>query len=65
MKPRIEATGAPLVRERHDGGQVKLTTFIPLKIRKRGGSKVVVRPDGETSAPGNSALNMTSPCKWH
>ena len=61
MKPRIEATGAPLARERHDGGQVKLTTFIPLRIRKRGGSKVVVRPDGETSAPGNARAQHDQP----
>jgi hypothetical protein len=35
-----------------DGGQIKLSTFIPLKIRKRGASKVVVRPDGQVEAAG-------------
>jgi hypothetical protein len=46
------ATGRPIARERRDGGQVKLSTFIPLKIRKRGGSKVVVRPDGAARRAG-------------
>jgi hypothetical protein len=46
MKQRVRATGAPVARERRDGGQRKLSTFIPLKIRKRGASKVVVRPEG-------------------
>ena len=31
---------------------MKLSNFIPLKIRKRGGGKVVVRPDGQLDAPG-------------
>jgi hypothetical protein len=44
--------GEPVARERRDGGQVKLSTFIPLKIRKRGASKVVVRPDGQVEAAG-------------
>ena len=61
MKPRIVATGVPLARERHDGGQVKLSTFIPLRIRKRGGSKVVVRPDGDASAPGNVRAQYDQP----
>jgi len=52
MKPRVRATGAPVARECREGGQVKLSTFIPLKIRKRGASKVVVRPDGQVEAPG-------------
>ena len=52
MKARVQATGAPVARERRDGGQVKLSTFIPLKIRKRGASKVVVRPDGQVEAAG-------------
>lgn len=29
-----------------------MSTFIPLKIRKRGASKVVVHPDGQVEAPG-------------
>ncbi|MGC5859835.1 hypothetical protein SNK21_25840, partial [Ralstonia pseudosolanacearum] len=50
MRPRIEATGHPVARELRDGSRVKVSTFIPLKIRKRGASKVVVRP---SDAPGN------------
>ena len=46
MKPKVQPLGAAIARERRDGGQVKLSTFIPMKIRKRGASKVVVRPDG-------------------
>ena len=55
MKPKVQAMGAPFAREHRDGGQVKLSTFIPLKIRKRGVSKVVVRPDGQAQAPGKVA----------
>ena len=39
----------------------KLSTFIPLKIRKRGGSKVVVRPDGQVNAPGKVASQIDQP----
>jgi hypothetical protein len=46
MKPKVSATGTPVARERRAGGRVKLSTFIPLKIRIRGASKVVVRPAG-------------------
>lgn len=42
----VVTEGGPVDRERWDGGQIKLSTFIPLKIRKRGASKVVVRSDG-------------------
>jgi hypothetical protein len=45
MKPKVQTLGAAIARERRDGGQVKLSTFIPLKIRKRGGSKVVTQID--------------------
>ncbi len=55
MKPKVQPLGAAIARERRDGGQVKLSTFIPLKIRKRGASKVVVRPDGQVDAPGKVA----------
>lgn len=61
MKPKMQTLGAPVARERRDGGQVKLSTFIPLKIRKRGGSKVVVRPDGHVAAPGNVATPIDQP----
>ncbi|MGA4290068.1 hypothetical protein ACI2TJ_25220 [Ralstonia nicotianae] len=50
MRARIEATGHPVARELRDGSRVTVSTFIPLKIRKRGASKVVVRP---SDAPGN------------
>ena len=36
MRPKIQPLGGPVARERRDGGQVKLSTFIPIKIRKRG-----------------------------
>ncbi|MHA6884812.1 hypothetical protein [Ralstonia pseudosolanacearum] len=54
MRPRIESTGHPVARELRDGGQVKLSTFIPLKIRKRGASKVVVRPSEAPGKPGTA-----------
>jgi hypothetical protein len=61
MKARIRATGEPVARERRDGGQVKLSTFIPLKIRKRGASKVVVRPDGQVGAAGKVTTQHDQP----
>ena len=61
MKPKVQPLGAAIARERRDGGQVKLSTFIPLKIRKRGGSKVVVRPDGQLDAPGKVASQIDQP----
>ena len=36
-KPKIEATGLAVRRKRRDGDEIRLTTFIPIKIRKRGG----------------------------
>ncbi len=44
MKPRFQATGGAQTRERRDGGEVRLSTFIPIKIRKRGGRTVVMQP---------------------
>ena len=61
MKPKVQALGAAIARERRDGGQVKLSTFIPLKIRKRGASKVVVRPDGQAAAPAQVAAQIDQP----
>ena len=61
MKPKVHALGGPVARERRDGGQVKLSTFIPLKIRKRGASKVVVRPDGAVESPGKVASQIDQP----
>lgn len=48
---RIRKLGEAKVQQRMDGGAVKLSTFIPLQIRKRGVRKVVIRPDGESSSP--------------
>ena len=61
MKPKVQTLGAAIARERRDGGQVKLSTFIPLKIRKRGGSKVVVRPDGQLDTPGKVVTQIDKP----
>lgn len=48
---RIRQSGEATVLQRMDGGAVKLSTFIPLQIHKRGVRKVVIRPDGESSSP--------------
>ena len=61
MKPKVQPLGAAIARERWDGGQVKLSTFIPLKIRKRGARKVVVRPDGAVESPGKIATQIDQP----
>lgn len=61
MRPRIRPAGAPEGREHRDGGQLKLSTFIPLKIGKRGGSKVVLRPDGQPETPGSVATMHDRP----
>ena len=61
MKPKVQTLGAAIARERRDGGQVKMSTFIPLKIRKRGASKVVVRPDGQLDAPGKVTTQIDQP----
>lgn len=61
MKPKVQVLGGPDARERRDGGQVKLSTFIPPKIRKRGASKVVVRLDGQVESPGKVASQIDQP----
>ncbi len=61
MRPKLQTLGAPVARERQDAGQIKLSTFIPLKIRKRGASKVVVRPDGQPEAPGRATTPIDHP----
>lgn len=48
---RIRQLGEATIQQRMDGGVVKLSTFSPLQIRKRGVRKVVIRPDGESSSP--------------
>lgn len=42
---QIRVTGSPVAMQRTEGKTVKLVTFIPLKIKKRGGRRVIVRPD--------------------
>ena len=61
MKPKVQTLGGPIARERRDGGEVKLSTFIPLKIRKRGASKVVVRPDRAVESPSKVASQIDQP----
>jgi hypothetical protein len=48
---RIRQSGEATMQQRMDGGAIKLSTFIPLQIRKRGVRKVVIRPDGESASP--------------
>jgi len=40
---------------------VKLSTFLPLKIRKRGASKVVIRPDGPIQDTGKVTAPIGQP----
>lgn len=47
---RILQSDEATMQQRMDGGAVKLSTFIPLQIRKRGVRKVVIRPDGESAS---------------
>lgn len=61
MKPKLQTSGGPVARKRRDGREVKLRTFIPLKIWKRGGSKIVVRPDGQVEAAGKAANQSDQP----
>lgn len=61
MKRKVQALGGPVARERQDGGPVKLSTFVPLKFRKRGASKVVVRPDGAVEASGKGVTQIDQP----
>ncbi len=49
MTSKIRATGAPQSREVRDGGAVRLSTFIPLRIKRRGGTRVVIRGPGDTA----------------
>ena len=61
MRSKIQTTGAPVARQSNQGGRTKLSTFIPLKIRKRGGSTVMVRPDGQTATPAKLAEQIDQP----
>jgi hypothetical protein len=53
MLKKIKTRGAPMAQEREEGGRVKVSTFIPLKIRKRGVRKVVIRPSATLESGGN------------
>ncbi len=61
MKPKVSATGVPVKRERQHGGGVKFSTVIPLKIRRRGVSKVIVRPDSLLETAGKTAIQHDQP----
>ncbi|MFN3902194.1 site-specific recombinase resolvase [Rehaibacterium terrae] len=61
MKARVQSTGVPMTRERRDGEHIRLSTFIPWKIKKRGARTVVVRPDGAAEAPGTVACTLAQP----
>ena len=61
MKLKVSATGAPITREHQAGSSNKLSTVIPLKIRKRGGSKVIVRPDGQAQTASKAAVQHDHP----
>ncbi len=52
----IRITGNAVAQQKAIDGQLKLTTFIPLKIKKRGGKRIIVQPETghaqSTHAPG-------------
>jgi hypothetical protein len=50
-----------VIRKRQDGGGIKLSTVIPLKIRRRGVCKVIVRPDGQVETAGKAAIQYDQP----
>ena len=41
---KVQLKGIPIINERNAGAKTKPSTFVPLKIRKRGAKKVVIRP---------------------
>jgi hypothetical protein len=61
VRPKIQTLGEPFARERRDACQVKLSTFILLKIRKRGVSKVAIRPDSPPVAPSKVTAPIDQP----
>ena len=58
MLKKINTRGAPMVQEREEGGTVRVSTFIPLKIRKRGVRKVLIRPSATLNSGGNSDFDQ-------
>ncbi|MFN4343099.1 MAG: site-specific recombinase resolvase [Azonexus sp.] len=61
MKARVQTTGTPMLRQRRDDGQVRLSTFIPWKIKKLGARTVVLWPDGAAEVPGTTARTLDQP----
>ncbi|WP_446808497.1 site-specific recombinase resolvase [Methylomonas sp. 2BW1-5-20] len=48
----IRITGDAVVQQKAINGELKLTTFIPLKIKKRGGKRIIVQPEtGHAQSP--------------
>ncbi|OBS30113.1 hypothetical protein A9O67_08205 [Tepidimonas fonticaldi] len=50
-----------MLRQCRDDGQVRLSTFIPWKIKKRGARTVVLWPDGAAEVPGTTARTLDQP----
>lgn len=42
---RLRQMGNAVAQQKAIDGQLKLTTFIPLKIKKRGGKRIIVQPE--------------------
>lgn len=61
MKPTVQVLGSAVSRTQKQNGEVSLSTYIPLKIRKRGGRRVVVRPDGESLPQGSTSTPFDTP----
>ena len=59
-KPFTKQTIYKMLHNRMYLGE-KVSTFIPLKIRKRGASKVAVRPDGQVEAAGKVTAQHDQP----
>lgn len=57
----IRVTGAPTSRERFDGEAVKLTTFIPFKIKRRGVRRVILQPEQGDAVQDNKTSNLDAP----
>lgn len=50
---KITQTGAASAQSRPDGQEVKFTTFIPIRFKRRGGRKVIV-PPADNGGPSNA-----------
>lgn len=57
----IRTLGAPSSRTLREGGEVKLTTFIPIKIKRHGARRVIIHPEQNESAPGGKTSNLDAP----